>query len=152
MTACIKAGVYDNLLKSLKLRTVSHPLLLRLPGGQWGVGSGEMRGCTALFQSTPTGLGTWRGRSSSFSSSTLKRKKNTSMQKNHPVFQDLEISGTQKARVQPVSSASSFLKSILLSKRYFKTLLFKHLLHYREGEGVKDTIFGGAFNCFTNLR
>lgn len=75
MTACIKAGVYDNLLKSLKLRTVSHPLLLRLPGGQWGVGSGEMRGCTVLFQSTPTGLGTWRGRSSSFSSSTLKRKK-----------------------------------------------------------------------------
>lgn len=81
MTACIKAGVYDNLLKSLKLRTVSHPLLLRLPRGQRGVGSREMRGCTALFQSTPARLETRRGRKSSFSSSTLRGKKQTGHKK-----------------------------------------------------------------------
>lgn len=151
MTACIKAGVYDNLLKSLKLRTISHPLLQRLPGGQWGVGSGEMRGCTALIQSTPTGLETCRARSSSFSSSTLRGKKKNQHAKNYPISQDLEISGTQKAQVQLISSAFSFLKSILHSKRYFQTLLFKHLLHYREGKGVKASVFGVVFNCITNL-
>lgn len=113
------------------------------------MGSGEVRGCTALIQSTPTGLETWGGRSTSFSSSALRGKKPAC--KNRPVFQDLEISGTQKARVQPVSSAFSFLKSILHSKRYFKTSLFKHLLHYKEGKGVKDSFFGAVFNCITNL-
>lgn len=108
MTACIKAGVYDNLLKSLKLRTISHPLLQRLPGGQWGVGSGEMRGCTALIQSTPTGLETCRARSSSFSSSTLRGKKKNSMQKTNQYFKILKYLAPRKHKFNSSALLSHF--------------------------------------------
>ena len=79
------------------------------------------------------------------------KKKKKQDTRNHPVFQDLELSGTQKARVRPIGSAFSFPKSILCTKPHFKTLLFKYLAHYL-GEGVKNTIFCVFFNCIANLR
>lgn len=80
----------------------------------------------------------------------LRKKKEQDM-RNHLVFQDLELSGTQKAQVQPISSAFSFLKSILCTKLHFKTLLFKYLVRYL-GEGVKEAVFNAVFNCIANFR
>lgn len=126
MTACIKAGVYDNLLKSLKLRTVSHPLLLKLPGGQRGVGSQEMRGCTALFWSTPARLETWRGRKSSFSSSTLRGKKINRIQETILYFKILKYLAPRKHEFNPPAplshSSSRFYTQKGISRLYFSSI------------------------------